>query len=380
MTYQNYRLCHGCRHTYTNQGQELNGIFYCTSCASIRSNNRQSIARRAENTPSRTVSIVSNSLTPNPTSRLLGSIGNTTQPSNTHNSIQAQSSFYSKLFSFLQKHPLITTITIIITIFTIVSIVQVNKENVTENQVIKQNQTNTQNVPITQSKTQNNNQTKLEQKNSSITKQNSSIEPINNETFAITKYVSTNGLNARYKPGNYRSLFVIPQNAIVYLSSSRTQGAWCVIKYKEKLGWVNKTYLRDFTIKSDSIRIGNHSDKGSWITKPGNSLYSSEMEHLGIELSFVTLNETSENIRLLLKIVNPNNEYIQGEQAPTGYSEQYNINIKTGTQTHSYGTFDIPGYYYRYSPGIWYVQIYYENPSNPTNTLACIASKKFTLY
>ena len=131
MTYQNYRLCHGCRHTYTNQGQELNGIFYCTSCASIRSNNRQSIARRAENTPNRTVSIDSHSLNPSPTSSLLGSRGNTTQHSNTHNSIQAQSSFYSKLFSFLQKHPLITTITIIITIFTIVSIVQVNKENVT---------------------------------------------------------------------------------------------------------------------------------------------------------------------------------------------------------------------------------------------------------
>ena len=89
-----------------------------------------------------------------------------------------------------------------------------------ENQVIKQNQTNTQNVPITQSKTQNNNQTKLEQKNSSITKQNSSIEPISNEKFTIPKYVSTNGLNARYGPDiNYRSLFVIPQNAIVYLSA-----------------------------------------------------------------------------------------------------------------------------------------------------------------
>lgn len=376
MTYQNYRLCHGCRHTYTNQGQELNGIFYCTSCASIRSNNRQSIARRADNTPHRTVSIVSNSL---PTSSLLGSIGNTTQPSNTHNSIQAQSSFYSKLFSFLQKHPLITTITIIITIFTIVSIVQVNKENVTENQVIKQNQTNTQNVPITQSKTQNNNQTKLEQKNSSITKQNSSIEPINNETFTITKYVSTNGLNARYKPDvSERSLFIIPQNEIVYLSSSRTKGAWSVIKYKDKLGWVNKTFLRDFTIESENIKLGNHDDKGSWITKPGNRLYSSQMEHLGIEIPFVTLNAYSGNAKLLLQIITPDNEYIQGNNAPTGYSSVLNIKIKSGT--YSYGTFEIPRYYYRYDPGTWYVRLYYENPSNPTNTLACIAAKKFILY
>lgn len=375
MTYQNYRLCHGCRHTYTNQGQELNGIFYCTSCVSIRNNNRQSVARSAENTPRRTVSIVSNSLTPNPTSRLLGSIGNTTQPSNTHNSIHAQSSFYSKLFSFLQKHPLITTITIIITIFTIVSIVQVNKENVTENQVIKQNQTNTQNVPITQSKTQNNNQTKLEQKNSSITKQNSSIEPISNEKFTIPKYVSTNGLNARYGPDiNYRSLFVIPQNAIVYLSSSRAQGAWCVIKYKDKLGWVNKTCLRDFTI--ESIKIGNHSDDGYWITKPGNSLYSSEMEHLGIEFSVATLNEYSENTKILLMIITPDNDYIQGDKAPIGYSELWNI--KSGT--HSYGTFDIPSYYYRYNSGVWFIRVYYENPNNPKNTLACIASKKFILY
>lgn len=359
MTYQNYRLCHGCRHTYTNQGQELNGIFYCTSCVSIRNNNRQSVARSAENTPSRTVSIDSNSLNPRPTSSLLGSRGNTTQHSNTAT--------------------LITIIIIISIIFTIVSIVHVNKEEVTENQVIKQNQTNTQNVPITQSKTQNNNQTNFEQKNSSITKQNSSIEPISNEKFTIPKYVSTNGLNARYGPDiNYRSLFVIPQNAIVYLSSSRAQGAWCVIKYKDKLGWVNKTCLRDFTI--ESIEIGNHSDDGYWITKPGTgkSLYSSEMQHLGIEFSFATLNEYSENTKILLMIITPDNDYIQGNKAPIGYSELWNINIKSGS--HSYGTFDIPSYYYRYNPGVWFIRVYYENPNNPKNTLACIASKKFILY
>lgn len=41
--YQTYRLCHGCREKYTNHGQEINGIFFCTTCADRHSSNNNSI-------------------------------------------------------------------------------------------------------------------------------------------------------------------------------------------------------------------------------------------------------------------------------------------------------------------------------------------------
>lgn len=336
MTYQNYRLCHGCRTTWTNQGQEVNGIFYCNSCASIRGNNRQIAVSLAENIPSSTLPVVRSSSNLQSAVNVIRSSDNSSQNSSN-----------SALFSFLRKYPIIILAAVI---FIFVSIAKINnKENLSENQ------------------------TKIQ--SSSQTKKNPSNEIVN-EKFTISKYVSPAGLNARSGPDmSYKSLFVIPQNEIVYLSSTRHEGVWYIIKYKDKIGWVNKTFLREF--KVDSIKIGNHDDNGHWITRPGENLHASQMEHLGVELTFVTLNNYSQNTNILLKIIGPKS-YIQGSKVPSGFSEQWNIKLQSGT--FSYGTFSIPGYYYKYRPGLWRIELYHENPNNRSNTLACIATKQFTLY
>ena len=352
MNYQSYRLCYGCRTTYTNQGQEINGIFYCDSCATIRDNNRQLIVRRAENIPSSVVTSFSN---PQLSANNTRSIENISHNSNSLSTI---------LPSVWEKYPIITVVAIIILLFTIIVIV-INKTGKTQdskNQEIELIQKREKVVRESQTK-----QTNKDYSNEII-----------NEKFTISKYISTAGLNARSGPGtDFSSLFVIPQNALVYVSdSSRTKG-WVKIKYDEKLGWVNGTFLRDFKI--NNIQIGNHDDNGYWIIRPGNNVYASQMEHLGIKLTFVTLNEYSKDTKLLLKIITPDNTYIQGSNIPLGFSEQWNIKqLQSGT--YSYGTFNIPAYHYRYSPGLWVIELYYENPNNPSNTLACIATKQFTLY
>ena len=376
MTYQNYRLCHGCRQTFTTHGQEINGIFYCNSCAAIRSNNRQIVVRRGENTPTRTVSVVHSSSTSQRSNETSPAIN---IPNNSFNSFQNSYSPNSTLHYFWRKHPIITVAALILIIFIVVSIAKINNAgSFSENQKTEQLQTPSPVGPEAQPKTQNKNQTNTKQQTSTQTNKES-ISEIINEKFSIPKYVSPSGLNARSGPGlSYKSLFVIPQNSIIYLSSTRNIGTWCVIKYKDKIGWVNKTFLRDFTIKSESLKIGNHNASGHWVTQPGDKLYAIQMEHLGIELTFATLNNYTQNTKLLLKIIMPDNKYIQGNKTPAGYSEQWEIKLQSGT--YGYGTFNIPSYYYRYRPGVWIVKLYYENPTNPSNTLTCIATKQFTLY
>lgn len=340
MTYQNYRLCHGCRKTYTNQGHEINGIFYCDSCASIRRNsNRQVTVRQVENTPNRTASVYQNSYSPR---------------------ITATSS--------RRGHPFITATAVILIILIIYVIHPKNK---------KQNFLENQKTIQTLSKTQEKSQPNIKQQTSSQTKNQASLKITNNENFTIQKYVHTTGLNARSGPDiGYQSLFIIPQNSIVYLSSTNKSGVWRKIKYNGKTGWVNETFLRDFTITS--LEIGNHDDDGHWLTRPGNNvLYASMIEHLGLELKIETMNNYSKVTKLYLKIISPENKFIQGNRTLSGFSEEWDFKIQSGI--YNRGTFSIPAYYYKYRPGTWLIKLYYQNPDNDY-TLDCIASKYFALH
>lgn len=207
------------------------------------------------------------------------------------------------------------------------------------------------------------------------TETQSSSTNISNETFSIAKYVQTNGLHARSGPGtNYSSLFVVTQNSLVYLSDTSKSGVWVKIKYNNNVGWVNGTFLRDFIIKS--VQIGNHGDDGYWITKPGNTLYASQIKHLGVVFDINTINGYNKETTFYLKIITPESTYIQGRNILQGYSVVWTNNVKNGS--YSCGTFDIPNAYYTQRPGTWLIQMYYQNPKND-NTFDCIALKYFTL-
>ncbi len=249
----------------------------------------------------------------------------------------------------------------------------VTKEEVQTKQVSqtqKQTVTKTQTSAQTTVKSQTGSQTTTKTQTGSQT--SSSKNP---ENFKTKKYVQK-AINLRSGPAEtYKSLCVIPQNSIVYLDTSKA-GVWKEILYKNQTGYVNSSFLRDFAITN--VRVGNHNDQGYWVTYPEQGLlYAKEMEHLGIELTFATQNNYSQNTRLLLKIITPKNTYLQGNNVNTGYSGLWEIPIQSGS--FSCGTFSIPSYYYKNCPGTWRVELYWENPNN-ANTFGCIASKQFTLY
>ena len=196
------------------------------------------------------------------------------------------------------------------------------------------------------------------------------------ETFSVAKYVQTDGLNVRSGPGeNYNSIFTVTKNSLVYVSDTSKSGAWVKIKYNNKIGWVNKTFLSDFVIKS--VHVGNHDDDGDWITKPGEILFASKVMHLGIIIDVLTINGYDKNTTFHIKIITPDNKYIQGNNVPIGYTVVWPCKLKNGY--YVIPTFNISRKYYKKQPGKWLIQIFYQNPEND-NTFDCIAEKKFIIH
>lgn len=196
------------------------------------------------------------------------------------------------------------------------------------------------------------------------------------ETFSVAKYVQTDGLNVRSGPGeNYNSIFTVTKNSLVYVSDTSKSGVWVKIKYNNKIGWVNKTFLSDFVIKS--VHVGNHDDDGDWITKPGEILFASKVMHLGIIIDVLTINGYNKNTTFHIKIITPDNKYIQGNNVPIGYTVVWPCKLKNGY--YVIPTFNISRKYYKKQPGKWLIQIFYQNPEND-NTFDCIAEKKFIIH
>ena len=197
------------------------------------------------------------------------------------------------------------------------------------------------------------------------------------ETFSVTKYVAPSGLNVRSSPeaeNKENVIDVLSQNSLVYLSDSSNgkYKGWVKIKYKDytHIGWVDGTLLRDYIISN--IQIGNHDNNGHWITEPGNTLYASTMEHLGITFDFDSLIYAGNEYPFYIKIINLEKGYIQGSNIRSGYSAAVTVSIEKGKHNYALGTFRIQNYYY--ISGEWLIEIYYKNLEKP------IASKYFTLY
>lgn len=246
------------------------------------------------------------------------------------------------------------------------------QSEITAQQTTELQKTSQTKNPVTTTEEKNNSNTAVSQKPRKTTV---TAEP--GETFSVTKYVSPSGLNVRSSPeaeNKENIIDVLPQNSLVYLSDSSNgkYKGWVKIKYKDytHIGWVDGTLLRDYIISN--IQIGNHDNNGHWITKPGNTLYASTMEHLGITFDFDSLIYAGNEYPFYIKIINLEKGYIQGSNIRSGYSAAVTVSIEKGKHNYALGTFRIQNYYY--ISGEWLIEIYYKNLEKP------IASKYFTIY
>lgn len=204
------------------------------------------------------------------------------------------------------------------------------------------------------------------------------------ETFSVIKYVHSYGLNVHSEPvlTDDNKIFTITQNSLVYLSNKDKKGVAVRVKNdKNQIGWVNETFLRDFTIKS--VQIGNNDDYGNWIIKPGDMLYASQIKHLGVWF-YADTNMYLKNITFFIKI-----------RKTDGSTQIWNSSISTEEQVFAYkwtgeiknGKNEIQTFfnmkshsYYVDHPGQWIIEIWYKNPENEKNTFYCISSKIFELW
>ena len=349
--FSTFRLCHGCRTTYSNKGQEINGIFYCQQCVAARRNSG-SVTRRSSVSSYPAV--------------ITRTVANNLNNQNSNNSLQRIYSYNSRtpslkerIINFVREN-LYKIIMVSILIVTILCIIPKKTNNNTthldEETISKNVQPNPQPA-------------------SNIT--NPSLETTPIEYFTVAKYVHTRGLNVRSGPGlNYSSLFILPQDSIVYLSDISRSGAWVKVKHNNKIGWVNQTFLREFRITS--MDVGNNDASGNWITRPGNKLYANQFQHLGISINVNTTSNYNKETKFFIKLLMPNGGFVYTPSIKPFAT--FNTSIITNGSFEIKTYFDMYSGFYSKNPGTWKVQLYYQNPSNPDNTLECIATKSFTLY
>lgn len=216
-----------------------------------------------------------------------------------------------------------------------------------------------------------------EKSNSSDTKKEfvTTLTALPNEKFSVAKYVHTNGLNARTGPDvNYNTMFSLSKDSLVYVSDISKNGVWVKIKYNNKIGWVNGSYLRDFVIKS--FKIGNHNGIDKWISYPDTELYASKINRLRIIFDVETVNNYNETTKFYIKMVTPENKYIQEKNVHPGFVKEVKGKLESGSYWIDVENV-VPSYYAKH-PGTWLIQMYYKNPINP-NTMDCIGSKYIEL-
>lgn len=216
-----------------------------------------------------------------------------------------------------------------------------------------------------------------EKSNSSDTKKEfvTTLTALPNEKFSVAKYVHTNGLNARTGPDvNYNTMFSLSKDSLVYVSDISKNGVWVKIKYNNKIGWVNGSFLRDFVIKS--FKIGNHNGVDKWISYPDTELYASKINRLRIIFDVETVNNYNETTKFYIKMVTPENKYIQEKNVHSGFVKEVKGKLESGSYWIDIENV-VPSYYAKH-PGTWLIQMYYKNPIN-SNTMDCIGSKYIEL-
>jgi hypothetical protein len=200
------------------------------------------------------------------------------------------------------------------------------------------------------------------------------IETLPVETL-MDRYVHFYGLNAHIRPTVDSPVrFTLSQNALVKVSDRDKSGDWVKINYFNNEGYVNQTYLRDFRITE--LLVGDTLN-GEWNVRPGSSLNGRSIHFLGTQVRISTLNSYNTEIKFRIRIFSPNgNLFYSLNSFPHSYTYEVSRRIRgSGTYNlNAWGT-DSGGAYYR---GSWRVEIWYENPSNPGNTNACIASQIFS--
>lgn len=199
------------------------------------------------------------------------------------------------------------------------------------------------------------------------------------ETFSVPKYVHKD-LNVHEKKDlKSKSLFTVSKDSLVYVSDKHKDGVVVKIKSSDNhIGWVNGTYLRDFKISS--VQIGNHDRNGHWITNPGNTLYASQIEHLGIQFYIDTKKYNHYgNLTFYIKIIAPET-FIQDKTLPSGFAAKWSHQLKSGLN-EIFTSFYMRDNFYAQHPGKWIIEIWYHDPrNNDPQAFGCIASKSFTLY
>lgn len=196
--------------------------------------------------------------------------------------------------------------------------------------------------------------------------------------WGLERFVHMNELNVRAAPASQaKSLFSLKQNVKVLAFSSDSSTPWVKIKYNGKTGYVNGTYLRLFNITE--ILIGNSSGQ-EWLTVPSANpnLRASAMRFLTISVRIEALYPYMAEAKLKIKIIDPYGTILQGNHSPNGYTY---IQSKKITKVSDVYTLDGWGNarYSSYYWGKWRVEIWYADPTNPSNTNALIASHSFYL-
>lgn len=190
--------------------------------------------------------------------------------------------------------------------------------------------------------------------------------------WGVEKFVHIDELNVRESPSaQAKSLASLKQNEKVLAIPNSTSQAWVKIKYNEKTGYVNSTYLRDFFISE--VLIGNAAS-GVWLTRPSSKpdLRAIAMRFLYTQVRIVTVAD-SVKADFKIKVIDPYGTVKRG-------NDYTYIQSKTLTDSNVYslggwGNDDASSY----KQGKWRVEIWYANPENPSNTNAMIASRSFNL-
>ncbi|GHU16049.1 hypothetical protein FACS1894163_04690 [Spirochaetia bacterium] len=186
---------------------------------------------------------------------------------------------------------------------------------------------------------------------------------VNRTPLYIVKYVNIDGLNVRNNlNADAAVLDVLSQDCRVEILEEYTNN-WVRIKYLgNKTGCVNGKYLTStqppFVITS--LKVGNSSKDGSWLTNAGNTLYSSQMRYLTPVVNYdATYNGKG---TFFVKIIQPNGTTFRNPSvSPSGFTFSNEPQVNRGNnQTlnlSSWGNNDTSSY----QAGEWTVEIWHNN-------------------
>jgi uncharacterized Zn finger protein (UPF0148 family) len=127
--------------------------------------------------------------------------------------------------------------------------------------------------------------------------------------------------------------------------------------------WLESNLL---PINITSIKTGNRNN-GQWITRPGGTLYSSQMRYLELEITYNSI--INEEITFYIKILQPNgNLNYNPNISPNGYTYANTVRVNRGdNQTLSLSGWG-NGSNSTYRTGEWTVEVWYKN--------VCLISEK----